>query len=239
MKRVRWSIDELSKVLEVASKDITHPSNFTVKDIKRVQVVLAPERRRKTFNPTFIREFQQQATKMANVRLGVYLEPPAPKEEPKPEKNQLEQAIEQISSLVEKIIAPIIEKTVVKRLAELSESIKALAKPAYQKFEEHTKNLESLKKSKVLIVGLREDQQARIVKEFDDIFQLLFYKDKGSHRDLRTRALNSDKVFLMTKFINHSQQTNVLAVARGKTTFVNGCESELCESLTSYFVEEK
>ena len=65
-----------------------------------------------------------------------------------------------------------------------------------------------MKKERVLVVGLRSEQNRKLVEQFKDIFQIDALGDQDRHEPKRLTNLEAYKrIIVCTKFTNHKTHT--------------------------------
>lgn len=110
--------------------------------------------------------------------------------------------------------------------AELPHVIEQMKKPAVPEIQ---------RKRKVVVVGLLPEQGQHVEKELGDCFTFWFWKDASSDQ-LKLRAMNADRTFVMKRFVSHNYQ-NMLRSVGASFTIVPGGTSELIAVLEKYYVE--
>ena len=65
-----------------------------------------------------------------------------------------------------------------------------------------------MKKERVLVVGLRSEQNRKLVEQFKDIFQIDALGDQDRHEPKRlTNLVAYKRIIVCTKFTNHKTHT--------------------------------
>ena len=66
-----------------------------------------------------------------------------------------------------------------------------------------------MKKERVLVVGLRSEQNRKLVEQFKDVFQIDALGDQERHEPKRLTNLEAYKrIIVCTKFTNHKTHTH-------------------------------
>ena len=93
-------------------------------------------------------------------------------------------------------------------------------------------------KRKVTIIGLFDAHATHIYKEFKDVFDLRIYNiDEAKGTGVMNRMKDSEAVFIMTKFGNHSVE-NLAKAAGVKPIRVTGGQTAIRDKLTELFCNQ-
>jgi hypothetical protein len=91
---------------------------------------------------------------------------------------------------------------------------------------------------KVLVIGLLPEQENEIIKEFDGVISLSFFKS-GNMDSLRAMSASVDRVILMRRFTSHSIQDVAKAVAGKRFMVCDGATSGLKALLEHLYLDEE
>jgi DNA-binding transcriptional ArsR family regulator len=133
-----------------------------------------------------------------------------------------------------------IDKGVSELRTELLKTISLLTsynqpvKPLEYTPAEADKQLELKFKPRITVIGLLPRQERDILNEFNEILDVRFIPVDDTTR-LKDKIKNSDAVFVMIKFINHTVSN--VAKNHSKYVPVNGGISDLSDAISNFYME--
>ncbi|MDE2097553.1 MAG: hypothetical protein KGL39_09930 [Patescibacteria group bacterium] len=206
-QRIVWTTREQNAVVESV---ITHPQyGFwpTWKVVREIQARMLPPERQRALRKkediqalvpiidTRLRLKKTVETPLALAKVEEQPIPFLPNESVKPV-----DPIERLSGALEFYIEQIVEKRLEALIERLTDRLGK---------DTSTKPEEKVKHSRILIGGLLPGQVNMIRQEFGNRFDLRFWLATESTDRLRAGAGHADRVYLMTDFINHSQEETI------------------------------
>ena len=232
---VRWTLEEQQQVAAQAAKVRLEQQQGELEAWRIAQQVLPMHRRRKIItisliNPATRAMYKQQLGELQR----------KPKDVPKPEQQvapqqsavppspsvptEVDDLLEALADAVAMKFASAFTRSLVQRLRPVAPII------AEQLQTEPTQSKPS--KRSLLVVGLLPAQAETIRKRFGDRLDLRFVSSQETPQLIAARVGNSDKVLLMTNFINHSHQAAAMqAKGRENVLLVSGGVSKLSKEL--------
>lgn len=234
-KRIQWTIEEIALLASKALEELGEVE-FRPVDIDRLQKKYLPEDRQKKSITTkaSISEIQMLSEDQdtLNEILGV-----------KP----IEEVIEKPSiteEVLESAVLKVIEKPEVQ--TALDAHIKKIVDDMIAKqiqlafahqMKEQSKEEEKEYLPKILIAGLIPIQMEEIKKEFGDVFNLRFWQQDSSYKQLRNSSKGVDKIIVNNSFVSH-QVTNIANASGVDVIQFSGGVSGLKEMMMNLYVNE-
>ena len=224
---IRWTQDEQRRVAQRAAEIRLTEFRGELECWRQAQKVLPENRRRRIESVSLI---------SASMR-SVYeelLSRPQPEPTPKPEAVVEEQPPELPQTTVDDLLELLADSIAEKFITALRRSIQqqlAQIQPLIQDFPQPIAPVRVPRRT-VLIVGLLPAQAELIKNRFQDRWDLRFVSSQETAQTIALRAGNSEKVLLMTNFIQHShQQAAVQLKGRENVVLITGGLSSLTKRL--------
>lgn len=232
---VRWNLEEQQQVAQQAAKIRLEQQLGELDAWRQAQQVLPTHRRRKIITISLIapatRALYKQQLQELQRRPKDVPKPEVPQQSAVPPVPSEESTTPVVDDLLEALADAVAIKFAEAFRRSMQRQLREIAPAIAEQLQLEPPQSRQSKRS-LLVVGLLPAQAETMRKRFGDRLDLRFVSSQETPQVISSRIGNSDKVILMTNFINHSHQNAAMqAAGRDNVLLVTGGISSLTKQL--------